>query len=39
MAWVPGGFEIPMAARRFAKTGRYAAVIWLCGQVSWCGGG
>lgn len=19
-----------------AKTGRYAAVIWLCGQVSWC---
>ena len=26
-AWVPGGFEIPMAAKRFVKTGRYAAVI------------
>jgi membrane protein YqaA with SNARE-associated domain len=21
-----------------AKTGRYAAVIWLCGSVSWCSG-
>ena len=21
-----------------AKTGRYAALIWLCGQVTWCGG-
>lgn len=26
-AWVPGGFEIPLAAKRFVKTGRYAAVI------------
>lgn len=26
-AWVPGGFEIPFAAKRFVKTGRYAAVI------------
>ena len=26
-AWVPGGFEIPMAAKRFVGTGRYAAVI------------
>ena len=28
-AWVPGGFEIPLAAKRFARTGRYAAVICL----------
>ena len=27
--WVPGGFEIPLAAKRFARTGRYAAVICL----------
>ena len=26
-AWVPGGFEIPLAAKRFVQTGRYAAVI------------
>ena len=26
-AWVPGGFEIPFAAKRFVQTGRYAAVI------------
>ncbi len=26
-AWVPGGFEIPIAAKRFVKSGRYAAVI------------
>lgn len=26
-AWVPGGFEIPMAAKRLATSGRYAAVI------------
>ncbi len=26
-AWVPGAFEIPMAAKKFAGTGRYAAVI------------
>ena len=29
LAWVPGGFEIPLAAKRFADTGRYAAVICL----------
>ncbi|HOX25228.1 MAG TPA: 6,7-dimethyl-8-ribityllumazine synthase [Candidatus Krumholzibacteria bacterium] len=27
--WVPGGFEIPLAAKRLAGTGRYAAVICL----------
>jgi len=26
-AWVPGGFEIPIIAKRFVQTGRYAAVI------------
>jgi 6,7-dimethyl-8-ribityllumazine synthase len=26
-AWVPGGFEIPFAAKRFVQTDRYAAVI------------
>ncbi len=25
--WVPGGFEIPFAAKRLVTTGRYAAVI------------
>src|SRR5438045_4180462 len=29
VAWVPGSFEIPLAARRLAATGRYAAVICL----------
>jgi 6,7-dimethyl-8-ribityllumazine synthase len=28
-AWVPGGFEIPFAAKRFVQTGRYAAVICI----------
>jgi 6,7-dimethyl-8-ribityllumazine synthase len=27
--WVPGAWEVPLAAKRFAKTGRYAAVICL----------
>lgn len=27
VAWVPGGFEIPMAAKRLAQTGRYAALV------------
>ncbi len=28
-AWVPGAFEIPMAAKRLVASGRYAAVICL----------
>jgi 6,7-dimethyl-8-ribityllumazine synthase len=27
VAWVPGSFELPQAARRLAATGRYGAVI------------
>jgi 6,7-dimethyl-8-ribityllumazine synthase len=29
VAWVPGSFEIPMAAKRLVETGRYAGVICL----------
>jgi 6,7-dimethyl-8-ribityllumazine synthase len=29
IAWVPGTFELPFAAQRFAETGRYDAVICL----------
>ena len=29
VAWVPGAFEIPLAAQKLAKTGRYDAVICL----------
>lgn len=29
ITWVPGAFEIPLAAQKLAKTGRYAAVICL----------
>jgi 6,7-dimethyl-8-ribityllumazine synthase len=29
VAWVPGSFELPFAARRFAESGRYDAVICL----------
>jgi 6,7-dimethyl-8-ribityllumazine synthase len=29
VAWVPGAFEIPLVAKRFAATGRYDAVIGL----------
>jgi 6,7-dimethyl-8-ribityllumazine synthase len=29
VAWVPGAFEIPLAAKAFASTGRYDAVIAL----------
>ena len=28
-AWVPGAFEIPVAAQRMAKSGKYDAVICL----------
>ena len=29
VAWVPGSFEIPLAAQRAARSGRYAAVVTL----------
>jgi 6,7-dimethyl-8-ribityllumazine synthase len=29
VAWVPGAFEIPTVAKRFAASGRYAAVLCL----------
>jgi len=29
VAWVPGSFELPLAAKRFAETGRYQAVVCL----------
>ena len=29
VAWVPGAFEIPMAARALARTGRYDAIVTL----------
>ncbi|MDG2335125.1 MAG: 6,7-dimethyl-8-ribityllumazine synthase [Myxococcota bacterium] len=29
VAWVPGAFEIPLAARGLAESGRYAAIITL----------
>ena len=29
VAWVPGGFELPLVAKRLAATGRYDAVIAL----------
>ncbi len=27
--WVPGAFELPLAAQAFARTGRYAAILCL----------
>ncbi|MDE5565137.1 MAG: 6,7-dimethyl-8-ribityllumazine synthase, partial [Oscillospiraceae bacterium] len=27
LAWVPGAFEIPLAAKKLAKSGKYDAVI------------
>lgn len=29
IAWVPGSFEIPLAAKRLALTGRYGAIVCL----------
>jgi 6,7-dimethyl-8-ribityllumazine synthase len=29
VAWVPGSFELPLAAQRLAQTGRYAGVVAL----------
>jgi len=29
IAWVPGAFEIPLAAKKMIKTGKYSAVICL----------
>ncbi|MDY0108749.1 MAG: 6,7-dimethyl-8-ribityllumazine synthase [Candidatus Krumholzibacteria bacterium] len=29
LCWVPGSFEVPLTAKRFAASGRYAAVICL----------
>jgi len=29
LSWVPGAFELPLAAARLAATGRYAAVVCL----------
>lgn len=29
LAWVPGGFEVPVAAKKLAETGKYDAIICL----------
>ena len=31
--WVPGSFEVPLAARRMAQTGNFAAVICLAAVI------
>jgi len=31
--WVPGAFEVPVAARRLAQTGKFAAVICLAAVI------
>jgi len=33
VAWVPGGFELPMAAQRLAESGRYDAVICVAAII------
>ena len=32
-AWVPGAFEIPLAAKKMAESGKYDAVICLCAVI------
>ena len=42
VSWVPGAFEIPLAARALAQTGRYDAVVTLGavdGHAADCTGG
>lgn len=33
VAWVPGSFEVPLVAKRMAKTGQYDAVIALASVI------
>ena len=33
MAWVPGAFEIPLAAQKMASSGKFDAVICLCAVI------
>lgn len=33
VAWVPGAFELPLAAQRFAESGRYDAVICVAAII------
>ena len=35
VAWVPGAFEIPLAAQAMAKSGKYDAVITLGAVIRW----
>ena len=36
VAWVPGAFEIPLAAQAMAKSGKYDAVITLGAVIRGC---
>ena len=33
LAWVPGAYELPLAAKKMAKSGKYDAVICLCAVI------
>jgi 6,7-dimethyl-8-ribityllumazine synthase len=33
IAWVPGGFELPLAAQRLAQSGKYDAIICLAAII------